>query len=53
MHLQEEIGDSIHIEGVSGNIGGEELIEMVSSGLIDYTVAEENIAAVNARFLIT
>jgi membrane-bound lytic murein transglycosylase F len=50
MHLQEEIGDSIHIEGVSGNIGGEELIEMVSSGLIDYTVAEENIAAVNARF---
>lgn len=50
MHLQEEIGDSIHLEGVSGNIGGEELIEMVAVGLIDYTVAEENIAIVNGRF---
>lgn len=50
LHLQEEIGDSINIEGVSGNIGGEELIEMVASGLIDYTVAEENIAIVNERF---
>jgi len=50
MHLQEEIGDSILIEGVSGNIGGEELIEMVSTGLIDYTVSEENVAAVNERF---
>ncbi len=50
LHLQEEIGDSIRIEGVSGNIGGEELIEMVASGLIDYTVAEENIAAINERF---
>lgn len=50
IHLQEEIGDSIHIEGVSGNIGGEELIEMVSTGLIDYTIAEDNVAKVNARF---
>jgi membrane-bound lytic murein transglycosylase F len=50
VHLQEEIGDSIHIEGVSGNIGGEELIEMVSTGLIDYTIAEDNVAKVNERF---
>lgn len=50
MHLQEEIGDSIHIEGVSGNVGGEELIEMVSAGLIDYTIAEQNVAKVNEGF---
>lgn len=50
MHLQEEIGDSIHIQPVAGNIGGEELIEMVSTGMIDYTVAEENVAKVNERF---
>lgn len=50
LHLQEEIGDSIYIQGVSGQMGGEELIEMVSTGIIDYTIAEENVAQVNARF---
>lgn len=50
IHLQEEIGETIHIQGVGGNIGGEELIEMVSTGLIDYTIAEENVARVNRGF---
>ena len=50
LHLQEEIGDTIHIEGVKGSIGGEELIEMVSAGLIDYTITEANVAKVNKRF---
>ncbi len=50
IHLQEEIGDSIYIDPVNGLIGSEELIEQVSQGIIDYTVAEENIARVNARF---
>ena len=50
LHLQEEIGDTIHIEGVEGNVGGEELIEMVSAGIIDYTISEDNVAKVNARF---
>lgn len=49
-HLQEEIGDTIYIEGIEGTIGGEELIEMVATGLIDYTVAEENVASVNEQF---
>lgn len=49
-HLQEEIGDTIYIEGVDGKIGGEELIEMVSKGLIDYTVTESNVAKVNQQF---
>lgn len=50
LHLQEEIGDSIHIEEVDGTVGGEELIEMVSSGIIDYTITEENVALVNNKF---
>lgn len=50
LHLQEEIGDTILIEGVQGNIGGEELIEMVSDGLIDYTITEANVAKVNEHF---
>ncbi len=50
LHLQEEIGDTIFIEGVQGTIGGEELIEMVSTGLIDYTITEDNVAKVNEQF---
>ena len=49
LHLQEEIGDTINIEGLEGNIGGEELIEMVSDGIIDYTITEHNIAKVNEQ----
>ncbi len=50
MHLQEEIGDTIFIEEEDGLLSTEEMIEMVSSGLIDYTVTEENIAKVNQKF---
>lgn len=50
VHLQDEIGDTIFIQGIEGTIGGEELIEMVSTGLIDYTVAEDNVAKVNEQF---
>lgn len=50
LHLQEEIGDTILIEGVQGNVGGEELIEMVSDGIIDYTITEANVAKVNEHF---
>jgi membrane-bound lytic murein transglycosylase F len=49
-NLQEEIGDTIFINGVQGKIGSEELIEMVAEGMIDFTVAEDNIARVNERF---
>lgn len=49
-NLSEEIGDTIRIEAISGSTGGEELIEMVSNGLIDYTISEENVAQVNERF---
>jgi membrane-bound lytic murein transglycosylase F len=50
LNLQEEIGDTIYIQGENGIMGSEELIEMVSEGIIDYTVVEENIAKINARF---
>lgn len=50
IHLQEEIGDSIHVDPVNGMIGTEELIEQVAQGIIDYTITEENIAKVNSRF---
>lgn len=50
VHLQEEIGDTIYIEGVPGNVGGEELIEMVADGIIDYTITEANVAKVNEHF---
>lgn len=50
VHLQEEIGDTIFVEGVPGNVGGEELIEMVADGIIDYTITEANVAKVNEHF---
>jgi membrane-bound lytic murein transglycosylase F len=49
-HLQEEIGDTIYIEEVNGYVGTDELIEMVAEGMIDYTVAEENIAKANDKY---
>ncbi len=49
-NLQNEIGDTIYIEKASGELGEEELIEMVAEGLIDFTVCDENIAMINKRF---
>lgn len=49
-NLQDEIGDTIFIEEQDGLMSTEEMIEMVSEGLIDYTVTEENIARVNSHF---
>lgn len=50
INLGDEIGDSIHIKNQNGMIGSEELIEMVSEGIIDYTVADENVAKINSSF---
>lgn len=50
LNLQEEIGDTIFMENVAGNIGNEELIEMVAEGMIDYTVTDQNVALANAKF---
>ena len=51
MNLQQEIGDTIYIEDETGDVSSEDLIESVSEGLIDYTVAEKNVALINSQFL--
>ncbi|MES2799997.1 MAG: transporter substrate-binding domain-containing protein [Bacteroidota bacterium] len=50
VNLQEELGDTILIENVQGEIGNEEMIELVAEGMIDYTVSDQNLAAANAKF---
>jgi membrane-bound lytic murein transglycosylase F len=49
-HLQEEIGEAIYIQKESGIVSAEDLIQKVSEGTIDYTVAEENVALINENF---
>ena len=50
MNLMDEIGGDIKIETVHGSLETEELIQMVAKGDIDYTVADYNIAAINATY---
>lgn len=50
IHLQEEIGDTILIEPLDGDLIPEELLEMVSEGFINYTVIDQNVAQINKRF---
>lgn len=50
LNLQDEIGDTIYIRPTQSQEGVEELIEQVSLGTIDYTIAEKNIAEINERF---
>ncbi len=50
-NLSEEIGGEIIIEPVPGEFTTEEIIAMVADGKIDYTVADQNIAAINAAYL--
>jgi len=49
-NLMEEIGGEIDIQTVAGTLETEELIQMVAKGEIDYTVADYNIAAINATY---
>ncbi|MDX1652538.1 MAG: transporter substrate-binding domain-containing protein [Brumimicrobium sp.] len=50
VHLQEELGDTIYLKGIDGNVIPEEVMEMVSRGFIDYTVTDRNVALINKRF---
>lgn len=49
-NLSNEIGGNINIESVPGSFDTEELMRMVSDGVIDYTVADENIARINSAY---
>lgn len=48
--LEKQIGGKINIIEDSASIESDELIRRVSIGMYDYTVADENIAQVNATF---
>jgi len=50
LSLTDEIGIDIDIVEVPGNISTDELIARVSSGEIDYTVADQNIALINQAY---
>ena len=47
-HLMDEIGDTIYIVERDEEI--EELIDLVASGTIDYTVSDENLARLNQMY---
>ncbi len=51
LHLSDEIGGDIDIVEVPGDVSTEELIAKVARGEIDYTVADENVAQINAAYL--
>lgn len=50
INLQNELGDTIFLEPLDGNIIPEDVIDMVDKGFIDYTVTDKNVALINQRF---
>ncbi|WP_159038403.1 MltF family protein [Brumimicrobium mesophilum] len=50
VNLQNELGDTIILKPLEGNIIPEDVIDMVSKGFIDYTVVDENVAQINKRY---
>lgn len=49
-NLMDEIGGEINVETVSGEYNTEDLIQMVARGEIEYTMADQNIAAINKTY---
>lgn len=49
-HLSEEIGGDIVIDTLPGSFSTDEIIKMVVDGTVKYTVADNNIAAINASY---
>ena len=49
-HLSKEIGGRINIKTLHEDIETEELISLVLNGKIDYTIADEDLALVNAAY---
>ena len=49
-NLSEEIGGQINIVEAEAGVDAESLIKQVADGEIDFTVAEENVALVNATY---
>lgn len=49
-NLSEELGGDIYIDTLPGELSTDRIIEMVAEEKIKYTVADENIAAINASY---
>ena len=50
LHLSDELGEDIHIDTIQGNISTDEIIKMVADGKIKYTIADSNLAHINASY---
>ena len=50
INLIQEIGDTIYVDTVPGNMDTEEIIKMVSEGEIKQTIADNNIASINSTY---
>jgi len=50
INLMHEIGDTIHIEILPGDLVTEEIIEKVSKGEIKYTISDYNIASIMSSY---
>lgn len=49
-NLSEEMGGQIHVDTLPANLSTDRIIEMVADGKIKYTVADNNIASINASY---
>lgn len=50
VNLDQELGGGIVIDTLPGHLSTEEIIQMVVEGKIKYTVADDNIASINASY---
>ncbi len=50
INLSDEIGGKIYIDTLPGNLSTNKIIEMVANGKIKYTVADNNLASINASY---
>ena len=50
INLSNEMGGEIFIDTISGELSTDEIIKKVVEGEIKYTIADDNIAAINASF---
>ncbi|XLS29011.1 transglycosylase SLT domain-containing protein [Flavobacteriaceae bacterium M23B6Z8] len=49
-NLSKEIGGAIYIDTIKGNYSTDRIIEMVANGKIKYTIADDNLANINASY---
>ncbi|MBT8258019.1 MAG: transporter substrate-binding domain-containing protein [Bacteroidia bacterium] len=50
MSLSNEIGGTIHIDTLDSQLSTGEIIDMVVDGTVKYTIADENLARINASY---